>query len=68
MTTTITVEFTAFDMDYEVGTFDVAIAANSTAQTLLGSTIAAGGVAMKITAVRRWDAASLELEADVEYA
>jgi len=63
----VTVEFTAFDMGFEVGTFDIEVPANSAAGDLISRVITGTGVALKITAVRRWDPESLELEADVEY-
>ena len=58
-TYTWTVEFTAYDLGAEVGTFDVE----------LGGAPEKGDVidGMRITNIRRWDAESLELEADIEY-
>lgn len=60
---TVTVEFTPFDMGMEVGTFDVNVAAATAAGDFVSSIVDG----MRITAVRRWDAESLELEADIEY-
>ncbi|MEM9807297.1 MAG: hypothetical protein AAF959_18690 [Cyanobacteria bacterium P01_D01_bin.56] len=55
----MTIEFTPFDMGTEVGTFDYEVAAAPRIGDVVGG--------MQITAIRRWDAESLELEADVEY-
>lgn len=56
----MSVEFTAFDLGLEVGTFDVTIdAAPEVGHVIDGD--------MQITAIRLWDAETLELEADIEY-
>ncbi|MEO0434816.1 MAG: hypothetical protein AAF151_24310 [Cyanobacteria bacterium J06656_5] len=55
----MSIEFTPFDLGFEVGTFDREIAAAPKVDDVIDG--------MRITAIRRWDAESLELEADIEY-
>ena len=63
MNTFTSVEFTPYDLGQEVGTFYVALGKAPEA----GDVVVDGEFRMAITAVRRWDAETLELEADIEY-
>ena len=55
----MTIEFTAFDLGLEVGTFDIDVDIAPAVGDVIDG--------MQIMAIRRWDAEGLELEADIEY-
>ncbi|NEZ68308.1 hypothetical protein D0962_37210 [Leptolyngbyaceae cyanobacterium CCMR0082] len=57
--TIMSIEFTAFDLDLEVGTFHYDVDSTPKVGDIIDG--------MEITNIRRWDAEGLELEADIEY-
>ncbi|NEZ59469.1 hypothetical protein DXZ20_28255 [Leptolyngbyaceae cyanobacterium CCMR0081] len=55
----MSIEFTAFDLGLEVGTFHYDVDSTPKVGDIIDG--------MEITNIRRWDAEGLELEADIEY-
>lgn len=53
------IEFTAFDLGLEVGTFHYDVDSTPKVGDIIDG--------MEIINIRRWDAEGLELEADIEY-
>lgn len=55
----MSIEFTAFDLGLEVGTFHYDVDSTPKVGDIIDG--------MEITNIRRWEAEGLELEADIEY-